>query len=206
MEAGDIVFRMGSTRAYGFIDTSRLAALVADSQYSHVGIAAEENGEIVVYDIERHGARRASFVNFIFEYQLAFGIKRLKPEYQHHAGEAVEYCRSVYAAQSKFDDAMRLDNDEFYCTELIEAAYRANGLKLSEPIRLMEYPRYDEFPMWMFIAKYLSPLTPEQLVFSPGNETHGLWSSDRLETIVEASDPYVVINAVKPDRRTRNTD
>ncbi|MDA1016930.1 MAG: YiiX/YebB-like N1pC/P60 family cysteine hydrolase [Planctomycetota bacterium] len=200
LAAGDIVFRMGSTRAYGFIDTSRLAALVADSRFSHVGIVAIENGHPVVYDIERHGARRATFSDFIFEYELAFGVKRLKPEHQKHVDEAVRYCRSVYHNKPKFDDAMQLDNDALYCTEMIETAYRSNGLKLSEPSRLMDYPRYDEFPTWMFIAKYISPLTPEQLVFSPGNDTHGLWSSDRLETIIDASDPYVGVHAVEPAR------
>lgn len=193
IQTGDIVFRMGSTRQYGIVDSSRLAALVADSNFSHVGMAAVENGEPVVYDISDTGVHRRPFVEFVFEYQLAFGVKRPLPEHEQHIDEAIAFCRTVYDQQPEFDRGMRLDNDTLYCTEMIETAYRSSGLALSDPVPLQDYPRYKDFATWMRIADAVTSLDPEQPVYSPGNDNEGLWGSDRLKTVVEVSDPYAVI-------------
>ncbi len=193
IETGDIVFRMGTTRKYGIVDSSKLAALVADSDYSHVGMAAIENGEPVVYDISTDGVQRRQFGDFVFEYQLAFGVKRPRPEYEKYIDEAIAFCRAVYEQQPAFDDGMKLDNDTLYCTEMIETAYRSAGLALSQPVALQDYPRYKDFSTWMKLADVVTPLDPDQPVYSPGNDREGLWASDRLETVVQVSDPYAVI-------------
>lgn len=197
IKTGDIVFRMGSTRQYGIVDSSRLAALVADSNFSHVGMAAIEDGEPVVYDISATGSHRRPFVDFVFEYQLAFGVKRPRPEHQQHIDEAIAFCRAVHEQQPEFDSGMRLDNDTLYCTEMIEVAYRSSGLALSDPMPLQDYPRYKEFSTWMRIADAVTSLDPDQPVYSPGNDNEGMWASDRLETVVEVSDPYAVIRTAQ---------
>ena len=80
---------------------------------------------------------------------------------------------------------------------MIETAYRSAGLALSQPVALQDYPRYKEFSTWMKVADVVTPLDPEQPVYSPGNEQEGLWASDRLETVVQVSDPYVMIRTAQ---------
>ena len=73
---------------------------------------------------------------------------------------------------------------------MTEKAYRAAGLKLSDPVRLGDMERATEFPLpfsfWRLLRDTSSkhPLTPDSLVYFPGNDRHGIWSAKQMMTVV----------------------
>jgi len=191
LRSGDVVFRMGDARvARGWFPMSRFLANASNSKFSHTGVVVVEEGEPVVYDTTRTSVARQPFCVWILDNVGNFGVKRLKAEYRSQVPQVVEYCHDVFARQVPFDYELGLDDQALYCVELTEKAFRNAGLKLSDPIRLGDMERAPEFPIQMMGIAAASkwaldrPLTFEQEVFFPGNERHGIWSSDKLEVVV----------------------
>ncbi len=191
LRAGDVVFRLGDARvAGGWFPMSRFLANASNSKFSHTGIVAEEDGGPVVYDMGQVSVTRQPFCVWILDNVGYFGVKRLLPEYRGRIPLVLEYCRDVYARQVPFDYELGLDDTALYCVELTEKAFRRAGLKLSDPIRLGDMERADEYPVQMMGIAAASrwalktPLTFEQEVFFPGNERHGIWASPKLREVV----------------------
>jgi hypothetical protein len=197
---GDILFRRADARLLmGRFPFSRFTANVSGSLFSHTGIVAIEQNEPVVYDTTKAGVRRQPFAVWILDNVGAFGVKRVRPELQAHAVEAVRFCRDVYRRQVPFDYELALDDTALYCVEMTEKAYRASGLPLSEPVRLGDMENASRFPICIFMFLQLSHLTLDQRVFFPGNERHGIWSSPHLVTVYPPTDSPT--SAPNPSRR-----
>ncbi|MDR3639382.1 MAG: YiiX/YebB-like N1pC/P60 family cysteine hydrolase [Isosphaeraceae bacterium] len=187
---GDIVFRRADARVlFGRFPFSRFIANVTNSRFSHTGIVAVEKGEPVVYDTTKAGVRRQPFAVWMLDNVGAFGVKRVQPALHDRAQKAVEWCRDRYQRQVPFDYDLNLNDNALYCVEMTEKAYRAAGLKLSDPVRLAEMERVAEYPVCIFVFMQLSPLKLDQQVFFPGNERHGIWSCPSLQTVYVSPPP-----------------
>ena len=118
------------------------------------------------------------------------GVKRVKPEYKSAIPKVIAYLHRVYEEQLPFDYELDEDDKALYCVEMTEKAYRAAGLKLSDPVRLGDMERATEFPLPLlglaFASRYQlkRPLTPDSLVYFPGNDRHGIWSAKQLMTVI----------------------
>ncbi len=186
---GDILFRSADARVVGgLVPFSKIAAVISDSAYVHTGIAAWEDGEPVVYDTTLGGPRRQPFAIWSLDTKGEFGIKRLRAEHQHVIPKALQYCRMTYQVQTQFDDKLSLDDEELYCAEMTEKAYRWAGLPLSEPIVMRDLPNWKRFPVLTRLAPLVSSIRPETPVIVPGNTRFGIWASPWLETIYQS--PY----------------
>lgn len=181
---GDILFRRADARiAWGHFPFSRFLARVSGSEFSHTGIVAFENGEPVVFDTTKAGVRCQPFHVWILDNVGPFGVKRVRPELNVFATKAVQYCRTAFEKQVPFDYDLSISDDELYCVEMTEKAYRSSGLPLAEPIRLGDMDNITRFPICVFVFLKISNLNLEQLVFLPGNDRHGIWSSRSLVTV-----------------------
>ncbi len=190
---GDIVFRRADAKVlFGRFPFSRFVANASNSLFSHTGIVAIEKGEPVVYDTTKAGVRRQPFAVWMLDNVGAFGVKRVRRDYQEYATKAVQFCRDVYQKQVPFDYELGLDDRSLYCVEMTEKAYRSAGLKLSDPIRLGDMERVAEFPVCVFVFMQLSDLTLDQQVYFPGNERHGIWSCPQLQTVYLSAPPAPV--------------
>ena len=49
-------------------------------------------------------------------------------------------------ASGKFDTELKLNNEHFYCSELVELAFRHAGLPLSQPVRIDRLPHFEALP------------------------------------------------------------
>lgn len=184
LKDGDILFRRGDAKLLrGHFPFSRFIANCSGSQFSHTGIASIENGEPVVYDTTKAGVRRQPFAVWVLDNVGPFGVKRVRPEYQAYAPKAVKFCRDMFVKQVPFDFELSDDDRAFYCVEMTEKAYRNSGLPLAEPIRLGDMENISKYPICVMAFLKFSPLRLDQLVFFPGNERHGIWSSARLTTV-----------------------
>jgi permuted papain-like amidase YaeF/Yiix C92 family enzyme len=190
LREGDIVFRRGNAKVlFGYFPFSRFIANCSGSKYSHTGVVAIENGEPFIYDTTKASVRRQPFYIWTLDNAGPFGLKRLKPDYRSHIPDVMAFCHKVFEEQVPFDYGLDPGDDELYCVEMTEKAFRAAGLALSEPVRLGDMERAAEFPICMFVFHVMSdltlekPLTIDQPVFFPGNDRHGIWSSQFLETV-----------------------
>ncbi len=184
---GDILFRRGDARLLmGYFPFSKFLANVTNSRFSHTGQVGIEDGEPFVYDMTYSGVRRQPLAVWMLDNKGAFAVKRVRADHVPSATKALEYCRDVYRRQVPFDFELSIDDRAFYCVELTEKCYRSTGTPLSDPVLIGDMERAAEFPICMYMFSVLSPLKPDQLVFLPGNERHGIWSSPLLETVYES--------------------
>jgi hypothetical protein len=205
---GDIVFRLGDARAAGGVfPLSRFIAGATGSAFSHTGIIAIEEGAPVVYDCSSAGVQRQPFEFWMLDCIGAFGVKRLKPEYQSRLAGVIGFCRAKFEQQVPFDYEFRADDDALYCVELTEKAFQSQGLVLSQPVRIGDWEFLDRYPLTALAAPCISglilehPITLEQPVYLPGNEHQGIWASSLLMTIVGPDSTYGQEVAHSRDRR-----
>ena len=185
---GDILFRRGDAKVLGGrFPFSRFIAKASGSLYSHTGIAAIENGEPVVYDTTKAGVRRQPLGIWVLDNVGPFGVKRMRPSDASYAPKAVAFCRDMYRRQIPFDYDLKIDDNELYCVEMTEKAYRSNGLPLADPVRLGDMENASNYPIIILLFSKLSKLTLDQEVFFPGTERHGIWSSPHLITVYDPS-------------------
>jgi hypothetical protein len=194
LQSGDILFRRGDARiGRGYFPISRFLANASNSPFSHTGIVSIEEDGPVVYDTTRYGVARQPFCVWVLDNVGWIGVKRLRPELRGAIPNVVAYLHRVYDKQVPFDYELGEDDRKLYCVEMTEKAYRAAGIKLSEPIRLGDMERAPEFPLCMFGLRIASmyfleqPLTFDTRVFFPGNDHHGIWSARELITVVPAT-------------------
>jgi Permuted papain-like amidase enzyme, YaeF/YiiX, C92 family len=190
---GDIVFRLGDAKALGgTFPLSQFIASGTGSRFSHTGIVAVESGSPVVYDCSSAGVQRQPFEVWMLDCVGALGVKRLKPEYRKHIPGILGYCRAKFDQQVPFDFEFRPDDAAFYCVELTEKAFRSQGLKLSEPVRIGDWEHLGSYPLTALATPLVTklfltePISLEQPVYLPGNDHEGVWSSSLLETVYSA--------------------
>jgi hypothetical protein len=191
LESGDLLFVHGESRIFlGLVDFSRLASDLADSPFSHVAIVSREDDQLWVYDIVAEGPRRIAFADFIVDRRLfLLAAKRLRSEHRQHIPPAIRFCRHAWQQQQPFDDDFRLDNDRWYCSELIEIAFRQSGLPLSEPVPIDQLPGYARVaPAVRHLVLSARSIDPTEPVFLPGNDAIGIWASPSLQPLLEPTD------------------
>jgi Permuted papain-like amidase enzyme, YaeF/YiiX, C92 family len=187
---GDIVFlQSNSNWVWGFIELSQLTQDVTDSPFTHVAVAAIEEGNVVLYDIDTPGPGRTPFGIMMASHKTAaVAVKRLRPEFQPYIPRAIQYCRDVYASQLAFDKQLKLDNDRLYCAELVEVAFRKSGLELSKPTRWDALPGLDQHPIAVSTIAWVNETQPDEFVIVPGNDRFGIWSSPGLDLVLPLTD------------------
>ena len=190
LREGDIVFRLGDARGMrGHFALSWFIARATGSPFSHTGIVAIEDGSPMVYDSSSEGVRRMPFGVWMLECFGPMGVKRLKAEHRRHIPGVIDYCLKAFERQVPFDFAFGLDDSALYCLELTEKAFRSQGLKLSEPIRIGDWEHLTSYPITALAMPFGtrlavgSPITLEQAVYVPGNDHQGMWASPLLETV-----------------------
>lgn len=190
LQSGDLVFVRGDSRIlFGLVNFSQLCTEVADSRFSHVALVSCEKEGVFVYDVVVGGPRRVSFGKFATDPQISlFAVKRLQPEYRSYVPAAIEYCRQISAHSGKFDTELKLGNGHYYCSEMIELAFRHAGLPLSQPIRIDRLPHIDRLPASTeAVIRTMTTIDMEQEIFLPGNDQIGLWACPYLDLVLDAT-------------------
>jgi hypothetical protein len=113
-----------------------------------------------------------------------FAVKRLRPEYRPCIPQALAYCEAQWLRQPPFDNNLHLDDEELYCSELVEKAYRSAGLVLSEPTKIRCLPHYRRFAFLTPFTDAFTEVRVDEPVFSIGNPCYGTFGSPCLELVV----------------------
>lgn len=191
LESGDLLFVRGQHRILlGLVDFSNLASDLTDSPFSHIALVSREEDGLWVYDIVAEGPRRTAFADFVADRRLTLiAARRLRQQHRWSALPAIEFCHDVWQQQTPFDDSFRLENGRWYCSELIEMAFRHAGLPLSQPVPIQQLPGYDRVsPALRQVLLTARSIDPSEPVFFPGNDSAGIWSSAALEPLLAPTD------------------
>jgi hypothetical protein len=190
LQTGDILFIRGESRILlGLVNFSAVSAELAASRFSHVGLVSREDGQVYVYDIIVGGPRRTPFGEFVADPRVwTVAVKRLRPECRASIPQAVAYCQQVYATGGKFDKRLTLNNDDLYCSEMVEIAFRTAGLKLSDPLPINQLPRFEKLSdTTRLFIETATPIRVDQEVLVPGNDQIGIWSCPYLDVVLDAT-------------------
>ncbi|HZT80741.1 MAG TPA: YiiX/YebB-like N1pC/P60 family cysteine hydrolase [Gemmataceae bacterium] len=190
---GDILFRRSKSCLVPVLDISRFLADLADSPFSHTGMAAWDGDRLFVYDVENGGVRKVPFEVWMLDVtDCVFAVKRVCEPYRCCVPQALAWCEAVYQARVPFDFAFDLGDDALYCSELVEKAYRAAGVPLSAPVPLRCLPKYPRYRYLRLPARVLAHIDVNEPAFIPGNACYGLYASPLLEPV------YVTCAAASP--------
>lgn len=194
VNAGDIIFRMGNQRVLGgLVDFSKMSARMADSDFSHACIVLQAyNGEsprtdpaagLLVADTSVYGIERKFFRDWHISGTENLVVKRLKPEYRFLIPRVLETVGGIIERDALYNANFVYNDERFYCTQVVDFAFRANGYPLSDLVSIRDFPNYGSFLHGT--ACLIGGVDPGVEVAIPGNDRIGLFSSPMLETVID---------------------
>lgn len=184
IQEGDIIFRLGSTQIVGgLVDFSKTIAKATESDFSHAVIVYEKRHDgVVIADIMETGITRRYIIDWYMDGTRNIVIKRLKPEYQHYLPKVIE-CLKKHIEEDVLYDAKFISSDnKFYCTELVDHCFNDAGCKLANRIKIKDFPKCG----FLFkLGCIFGGIDLNADVVIVGNEKIGLFSSDKLYTVLD---------------------
>ena len=194
VKAGDIIFRMGRQPIFGgLVDFSKTSAQMADSDFSHASIVIQaHNGEsprtnpsagLLVADATVYGVERKFFRDWHITGTRNLVVKRLKPEYWFLIPQVLETVGEILERDALYNENFVYNDEKFYCSQMVDFAFRINGYPLSDLVSIRDFPNYG--PLFHGIGCLISGIDPGEKVAVPGNDRIGLFSSAMLETVID---------------------
>ncbi len=191
VKAGDIIFRMGNQPVLGgLVDFSKETAQMADSDFSHACIVIQADNEgvgtsagLLVADTSVYGIERSFFRDWHIEGTENLVIKRLKPEYDFLVPQALNTIDLLLDQDVLYNESFEYNNKTFYCSQVVDYAFRVNGYPLSNLVRLKDFPNYGF--IFHGLGCLIGGVDPNTEVALPGNDEIGLFSSSMLETVID---------------------
>lgn len=190
-KAGDIIFRMGTQPVLGgLIDFSKETARMANSDFSHACIVIQADNEgvgvsagLMVADTSVYGIERRFFKDWHIEGTENLVIKRLKPDYQFLVPQVLNTINLLLDQDVLYNESFEYNNKTFYCSQVVDYAFRVNGYPLSDLVRIKDFPNYGF--IFHGLGCLIGGVDPNVEVALPGNDEIGLFSSPMLDTVVD---------------------
>lgn len=153
---------------------------------SHVGVLYITKNDTIIIEADTHGVVLTPMDSFLNRSVNEIGkpkifVGRLKEEYQGAVTPAIE---RMYALLGKsYDFAFDIDNDSYYCSELLYRTFLdINGLPLFElqPMTFNDPDTKAIFPIWKTYFENLGIPVPEG---KPGLNPGSISRSDKIRII-----------------------
>lgn len=195
LQNGDVIFIYGQSHLLmGLVNFTEFSSNIADSRFSHVGMISIEDGQPYVYDTVSGGPRRKELGWYLARDKIKrVAFRRPRAELAHHTADVIEFCQQVYKDRVPFDERFHMDDDKYSCAELVEIAWRRQGVPLCEPIPINQLPNFASVPRpTVMMVEALTSISVEQLILLPGNESLGIWSSPALDVLLPEQSPQQV--------------
>lgn len=176
LQNGDLIFQESCKGGMG--DAIKdVTAGIAGYNFTHVGIVSIDSTTSEIYVIEATHPKVC--ITPLDEYLHPKGDKcapksvvgRLKGEYQNLISQALDEAKKLTGKD--YDDAFDLENDQYYCSELIyDILFKANNGTPVFPLNVMTFKSKDtgEYsPNWVTHFQKLGIPIPEgELGINPG--------------------------------------
>lgn len=194
LQDGDVLFRLGRARTHLIMNFSKVTAIATRSRYSHTAVFRWHDGVPEVIDITDSGLRIQQFAVWMREVdENAFAVRRLKPMYRDRIPQVLAFLDAQSDLRPEFDFKFEPDNGRYYCNELTETAFRSAGLPLSEAIPGTELPGAADVPIWTWLIKTVGGVELSTPMYVAGNETYGMFGSDKLEPVYSTADDGIPV-------------
>ncbi len=154
--------------------------------FSHVGIVAVENDSTFVYEAIGPGVIRTGLDKFMNRSRDVNGnpkvlAGRIDKKYEFTIPKAVDVCRKLL--NKPYDDVFDLNNQSYYCSELVYFAFQDSaGNKLFDisPMTFKDPATGKTFPAWENYYKELGKPIPEG---QPGLNPGGISRSEKIRIV-----------------------
>lgn len=187
LQTGDLIFQESCTGSMGSA-IKEVTTSVDEYQFTHVGIVyIDSNDSIFVIEATKPKVAKTPLREYLYpedekDCPPVSVVGRLKPEYLHCIPKAIDESLSLIGKE--YDNGFVLDNDKYYCSELIyEILLKANNEKPVFPLNVMTFKSSETgetSPGWTeHFKKYNLPIPEGELGINPG----AMSRSDVIEII-----------------------
>ena len=183
LQLGDILFQD--------LDSSPLCDAIEsvtpgykEGNFSHIGIVVELGDPYCInqkYIFENHirileaipnkvqTTRLDSFLNRSFDQNNnpKVIVGRLNPQYWHTIQDAISFLKKNLGV--KYDDAFLINNDAYYCSELIYKAFEKDSIFKLQPMTFLNPENNDTLQIWKdYYSKLNIPIPQNKSGINPG--------------------------------------
>ncbi|QDO92491.1 hypothetical protein FNB79_00300 [Formosa sediminum] len=162
--------------------------------FSHVGLVMQDtNGDLKVMEAVSQGVILTPIDSFLsrssdIHHRPKVIVGRLKSEFTHLIPETIAFIHSKMNA--KYDPYFDIDNDKYYCSELIHLAFKAankNQPIFNEtPMTFIAPDTQNTYAIWETYFKELNYTIPEG---QPGLNPGGMSCSTHLDIVHKYGEP-----------------
>ena len=184
VQAGDIIFRLSNaTILNGKVNFSVMAAELSCSDFSHASIIYKitEDG-VIIANIDVLGMELIFLKDWYLDGTKNVVVKRLKPKYQCYLPLVLNELKKLIDKDVLYDDKFIINNDKYYCTEMVDHCFRSAGLPLDYLIRIKDLPGFN---LLHVVAGKLAGINVNNKIAIAGNQHIGIFSSKYLCTVVD---------------------
>ena len=153
LETGDLLFQVNGSSSYTEAIKS-VTSGIKGLEFSHVGVAYVEDGEVYVLEAVPYGVVKSSLDKFFRQSKLYEGnpmvvVGRLKPRFRKCIPAAIERIDTLLG--KRYDYVFTPGDDTYYCSELIQVSYlKSNGKPIfkSHPMTFKDKKTGETSPLW----------------------------------------------------------
>ncbi len=162
-----------------------------NAHFSHVGILVKgENNELKVLEAIGEKVKLTDIDQFLLRYYDSNGRPKVvvgRPKSNVFSIENLKNADNFIG--NKYDDIFNIEDDKYYCSELVYFLYKdLNGKNLFQltPMTFKDEKTGDYFPSWKKYYELLNTDIPEG---KPGINPGGISLSDKIDIIYRYGDP-----------------
>ena len=184
LQEGDIIFRLSQTQLLGgLVDFSKTIANATESDFSHAVLVYKISPDgIILADITPTGIARRYLIDWYIEGTSNFAVKRLKPEYQYYLPLIMCCVKQKIDEDILYDAKFAGNGVKFYCTEFVDHCFRQALCPLAPRLKIKDFPKFDLF---FSLGCFIGGIDINSEVAIVGNNKIGLFSSEKLETVLD---------------------
>lgn len=184
LQEGDIIFRLSDARVLNNkISFSRLIADLCKSDFSHAALVYKITDEgVIIADVSILGIERKFLRDWYIDETTNVVVKRPKPQYQKYKPKVLEELHRLVEKDVLYDEHFTIDDDKYYCTEVVDHCFRVAGLPLADAIKIKNLPAFN---LVHSLASVIAQVDVNTEVIVAGNDNIGLFSSPFLETVID---------------------
>ena len=159
------------------------------SKLSHVGVVANENGKLKVVEAIGDDVHYTEINDFLKRYfDSAERPKVIVGRLKDTVGVHENITKINDYIGKKYDDIFDMDNDSYYCSELVYFIYEKDNKSIFRlnPMTFKSLSSNEFFPAWIEYFKNIGYHIPEG---KPGLNPGGISTSENIDIIYRFGDP-----------------
>lgn len=137
-----------------------------DANLSHIGFVIKDNNSLKVIEASPPVVKITNLEDF-FKQSNKIIVGRLKQDYKNSLDDAVKFMKQKINIE--YDEFFVLDNERYYCSELIYEAFKKHQIFTLQPMTFMNPSTGDTLKAWKNYYNNIEMEIPEgKLGINPG--------------------------------------